>query len=96
MIIFRPQRGSLAESMAEAQEFNNVEEMKKHIVNMMNDKCTDSEFSTTADDIVIEDLAVNDPQIGWEDSKNVCVKFMFDKCYLSCIGICATKYRKNN
>ena len=30
-IIFRPHRGSLADAMAEAKEFDNEEEMKKHI-----------------------------------------------------------------
>ena len=34
MIIFRPQRRLLADAMAEAKEFDNVEEMKKHIVKL--------------------------------------------------------------
>lgn len=94
MIIFRPQKGSLADSMAEAKEFSTVEDMKDHIVAMMANK--DPESLITADDIVIEDLTINDSRVGWEDSRNVCVKIMLDKCYKSCIGMCATKYRKNN
>lgn len=89
MIIFREQKGSLAESLAEAKEFKNVEEMKKYIV----DKFAILSFFITADDIVIGDTTINDYRIGWEDSRNVCI---MNNCSKSCIGICATQYKKNN
>ena len=37
MIIFRPHRRMLYEAMAEAKEFNNVEEMKEYIVKFWNE-----------------------------------------------------------
>ena len=36
MIIYRPHRGSLADAMAEAKEFNNEQEMKEYIVKQWN------------------------------------------------------------
>lgn len=97
MIIFRPHRGSLDEAMAEAKEFNTVEEMKEHIVKIWHDGWGGSRELFTVDDIVInERSAVNDDRIGWEDSMYVCVKRMGNKEYgvPQCIGMCATKYRK--
>lgn len=89
MIIFREQKGSLAESLAEAKEFKNVEEMKKYII----DKFAILSFFISADDIVIGDTTINDYRIGWEDSRNVCIMY---NCSKLCIGICATRYKKNN
>lgn len=75
MIIFRPHRGSLADAMAEAKEFENVEKMKNYIVKMWNDGWQGPNDLFSADDIVInDDSLVNDERIGWEDSKHVCVK----------------------
>ncbi|MBR3613616.1 MAG: hypothetical protein IKL55_00350 [Clostridia bacterium] len=98
MIIFRPHRGGLEASMQEAREFNNVEEMKAHIVKLWHEGWHGPELFT-ADDIVIDDKSeVNDERIGWEDSKHVCVKRMGDEDYMKkhgvpqCIGMCATKY----
>lgn len=101
MIIFRPHRMGMdiGESMAEAKEFNNVEEMKKYIVER-DEGLGGSKELYTADDIVIdENSAVNDERTGWEDSMYVCVKRMGDEDYVKkygtpqCIGMCATKYR---
>lgn len=101
MIIFRPHRGSLAEAMAEAKEFNNVEEMKEYIVNQWNEGWKGEKKLFTAEDIVInEDSEVNDERIGWEDSKYVCIKKLGEEDYMKkhgcaqCIGMCATKYPK--
>lgn len=103
IIIFRPHRGLLDEAMAEAKEFDNVEEMKKYIVKLWHEGWNDSKELFTADDIVIDEKSViNDSRIGWEDSMNVCVKRMGDEDYMKkhgvpqCIGMCATKYRKIN
>ncbi len=103
MIIFRPHRRTLDEAMAEAKEFDSVEEMKKHIVKLWNEGWSGSKELFTADDIVInEKSAVNDDRIGWEDSMHVCVKRMGDEDYMKkygtpqCIGMCATKYKAQN
>ena len=100
MIIFRPHRGSLDDAMAEAKEFDSVEEMKEHIVKLWHEGWGGSEELFTAEDIIIdENSAVNDERIGWEDSRYVCVKRMGDEDYMQkygtpqCIGMCATKYR---
>lgn len=103
MIIFRPHRGGLAESMAEAKEFNTVEEMKEHIVKLWHEGWGGPKDLFTADDIVIDESSVvNDNRIGWEDAMYVCVKKMGDEDYMKkygtpqCIGMCATKYRKTS
>lgn len=102
MIIFRPHRGTLDESMAKAKEFDNVEEMKEYIVKLWHESWHGSEELFTVDDIVInEESAVNDDRIGWEDSMYVCVKRMGETDYMKkygipqCIGMCATKYKKD-
>ena len=89
MIIFREQKGSLAESLAQAKQFNNIEEMKKYIV----DRFAILSIFITADDIVIGDTTINDYRIGWEDSRSVCI---MDNGSKLCIGTCATQYTKNN
>ena len=93
MIIYRPQRGLLAEAMAEAKEFNNENEMKEYIV-----KEWDGYFSI--EDIVIADEEYNDTRIGWQDTKYVCTKRFGNQDNIilydcpQCIGMCATKYVK--
>jgi len=102
MIIFRPHRMGMdiGEAMEKAKEFNNVDEMKKYIVELWQGG-SGSPTLFTIDDIVInKESAVNDTRIGWEDSMYVCVKRMGDEDYIEkygtpqCIGMCATKYRK--
>ena len=58
MIIFRPHRGSLYAAMAEAKEFNTVEEMKEHIVKLWHEGWGGSKELFTVDDIVINDARV--------------------------------------
>ena len=65
-IIFRPQRGTLADAMLEKQEFNNETEMKEYIVKQWNN-------IFDVEDIVIGKAPVNDTRIGWKDTVYVCV-----------------------
>ena len=53
MIIFRPHRSSLDETMKEAKEFDDVEKMKEYIVELWNRKWHGSQKLFTTDDIVI-------------------------------------------
>lgn len=92
MIIYRPHRGSLADAMAKAKEFNNEQEMKEYIVKQWNN-------CFTIDDIVIDTKAVNEDRIGWKDTRFVCTKRFGEKDNTDlygvpqCIGMCATEYR---
>ena len=87
MIIFRPHRSSLDETMKEAKEFDDVEKMKEYIVELWNRKWHGSQKLFTTDDIVInKESAVNDDRIGWEDSMYVCVKRMGSEDYIKNMG----------
>lgn len=94
MIIYRPHRGSLKDSMDEAKEFTSELEMKKYIINQY------SKGTINIEDIVIDDGNINDDRIGWKDSKHICVKrfsnedFMKEYGISQCIGICATDYKR--
>jgi hypothetical protein len=94
MIIYRPQRGMLSESMLEKKEFDNVSDMKDYIV-LQWDGLVEKE------DIVIDDKEVNDERIGWVDTRLVCVKKIGTEDYIKlygcpqCIGYCATDYKIN-
>lgn len=103
MIIFRPSRELLDESMAEAKEFNTVEEMKAYIVKLWHDGLDGTKELFNVDDIVINvESAVNDDRIGWQDTMSVCLKRLGDEDFIKkynspqCIGKCATKYIKTN
>ena len=91
MIIFRPHRELLCDSMAEAREFKTEAAMKKYIVGEWNNY-----FSIK--DIVIDTKKTNDTRIGWENTRDVCTKrFGAENCIekygcAQCIGMCATRY----
>lgn len=91
MIIYRPHRRSLADAMAEAQEFNNEQEMKEFIV-----KQWDDYFNI--DDISIEGNPVNDDRNGWKDTRYICTRRFGEQDNIAlygvpqCVGMCATRY----
>lgn len=93
MIIYRPHKGTLVDSMAEAKEFNTIREMKEYIV-----KEWDSLFSI--DDIVFENGIINDDRTGWKDTRYVCITrlgkddYIKAYAYPQCIGMCATDYKR--
>lgn len=102
MIIYRPHRGGLSESMQEAKEFNTEEEMKQYIYEEHKRYFTEIGFDSAPfeiEDIVIkEDTAINDTRTGWHDTMYVCVKRYGGRDYIKefgcpqCIGMCATNY----
>ena len=87
MIIYRPQRGSLSESMREARLFADEDSMKSHIVR---------EFDGVIDfgDIVIVGGPVNDDRIEWRDTRCVCVKAIpGERCETPlCVGFCSFNF----
>ena len=91
MIIYRPNRGGLRESMAEAREFESVKAMKEYIVQQHTEPGRGPAFYEN--DIVIDDHPMNDIRTGWHDTKYVCARAYFEwLSYPICIGHCATEY----
>ncbi len=90
-IIFRPQRASLNAAMAEAVEFDSVEDLKDYIVESYFHN--HPEFSV--DDIIISDESISD-YVGnvWRDTRSVCVKRWFGTAldYPQCIGMCTQDF----
>lgn len=99
MIIYRPHRGSLADALAEAKEFETEEEMKQYIFEYYKNLLPGL-TAFRIDDIVIDDDIVNDDRCGWHDTRYVCVKRMYEDDYMEmycspqCIGFCATDYER--
>lgn len=92
MIIFRPYNEILALSLAEAKEFNSVDEMKKYVVELVNSNRKDPEILSTVNDIVIGEVELDEWSTGWEDTRKVSLKIGFGAS--TCIGFVATKYKK--
>ena len=92
MIKYRPHRGSLGEAMKEAREFETTEEMKKFIMNDLNNSGFGKLFDIN--DIVIGDVLGDDDRIGWKNVRHVCIKRIGDADYMKaygspqCIGWC--------
>lgn len=96
MIIYRPHRGGLRESMAEAREFESVEAMKKYIVEQNTIPEWGRPFSVK--DIVVRKSEGADERVGWKNVRRVCIKRYYVQDYIElfgapqCIGHCATDY----
>lgn len=98
MIIYRPIRFSLFESMALAKEFETIQEMKEYIVKEHTWEEVGPAFEI--DDIVIGNESIKDDRIGWNNVCYVCVKRYLSEDYIEkygvaqCIGMCATDYNR--
>lgn len=93
MVIYRPHRGGLDESMKEAREFDGFEEMKRYIYEQAEGFNGVKPFEI--DDIVVNDGTHEDWRIGWKDTRYVCVKRYLGTDFKGapqCIGMCATDY----
>lgn len=97
MIIYRPEKELLADSMVEAVEFKSANDMIKHIVKVANSTSSGKE-NLSENDIIITSVAKRDPRAGWWDSMNVCTKRYGEEDYMEThgapklIGVCATTY----
>lgn len=69
MVIYRPHRGLLKESMSEVREFSTAEEMLDWIVAEHTDPERGPAFSL--DDLVIGTESRDDSHIGWHDTRYV-------------------------
>lgn len=102
MIIYRPHRNGLAESLAEAKEFETEEEMKEYIFNyhknFFNSIGRDDAPFDIGDIVIDKSNSYKDDRCGWNDTMYVCVKrygkdiFMEKYGTPQCIGVCATNY----
>ena len=101
MVIYRPHRGGLSESLALAKEFETFEDMKKYIYQTEWDNFVDIGLPAPfeIEDIVIDESKKRDDErCGWHDTMYVCVKRFGDEDYMKeygtpqCIGMCATDY----
>ena len=90
MIKYRPQRGGLDEAMAEAREFDTVEDMKRHILQEWAVWNTDGITMFDMDDIVIGEILGDDDRIGWKNVRHICVNRIGGNIYEypQCIGWC--------
>lgn len=87
MLIYRPHKGSVCESLDHAKEFETEHDMKEYIVK-------DWQNHFDYDDIVIQDQIIEETRIGWKNTRMVTVKRMGDQTYPipQCIGYSATCY----
>lgn len=85
MIKYRPHRGLLEESMAEAMEFDTVDDMYGYIVSNSGGKLFGKE------DLCISENLGADKRIRWAETRYVCTKRMGEQIYKSpqCIGMCS-------
>ena len=89
MIIYRPHRGSLEESMRFVKTFDDEKAMKKYIVDDWGERWG-AVFGE--DNIVILEKTLNDDRIGWKNVRMVCTTRIRPQKYKTplCIGFCAT------
>lgn len=105
MIIYRPHRGNIVESMAKAKEFETKEEMKQYICEQNEEYYKNLGYDDVpydfSDIVIDEESAHDDERTGWKDTMYVCTKRYFDVDYIKiygkeqCIGMCARDYDKS-
>jgi len=84
MIKYRPHKGKLAEAIAEAKEFETVDEMKEFLYKEWNEGQEKELFSKK--DIVIGNAIGDDDRIGWKNVRCVCVKRLGDEDFMKEYG----------
>jgi hypothetical protein len=91
MLIYRPHRGGLAESMALARTFPDIDSLFLHIA----EESSKSGFlSLSPSDLSVSPSASADTRTGWMDTRYVLTSRLGDDHYLSpiCIGMMATVF----
>lgn len=94
MIIFRPRRVTLEESMAEAAIFEDMDLMLDHIVKI--NTYSGLGPMVSKDDISIDKKTSFEKSTGWKDFRKVLVSKFDSEEYSppECIGYCATIFPK--
>lgn len=82
MIIYRPHRGSLSDSLSEAKEFSTWQELKEHVASAWN---SIGFGQVTSSDVSIKTDSIMDERIRWEDTRMVLLRDYP-------VGFCATQY----
>ena len=84
-VIYRPQRGSLEESMAQAREFAGEWQLRMYLA---------QDWGVNPADVVIEHTPVRDERTGWGDTRRVCLRRLGNECFdvPQCIGFMAMDY----
>lgn len=96
MVIYRPHRYLLAEAMAEAREFETLDEMKTYVADWWAE-ANDGIRMFEPEDVVLSGNVRADHRIGWRDVRNVCVRRFGGEDHSACpmaIGFCSTDYDK--
>lgn len=88
MVKYRPQRGSLSESVKNQREFNNLDEMCDHVLSIWNK--SDMRLIGKDDMEISKDFGP-DERVGWKETRYICIKRMGDQKYdpPQCIGYCS-------
>lgn len=98
MIIYRPHKQLLCDALAEAKEFESIDDMKEFISKNWTEAYEKFGISNALNptDIVIDmdEAGYNDKRCGWKDTRYICVKRLGNKVYdyPQCIGMFATDY----
>ena len=84
MVKYRPHRGGLAEAMAEAREFETLEEMIAYIC------AEDDFFKIRPEDIIVGEPHGHDLRVNWMNIRMVTTKRINDTVYdpPAAIGFC--------
>lgn len=90
MIIFRPLRLTLDESMEEAAIFADKDLMFDHIVKINTYPGIGPMFAK--EDIAIVEKSSFDRTLGWKDCRQILVSLFDGEECSKCVGYCATKF----
>ena len=91
MLIYRPHRGGLAESMDLARTFPDIDSLFRHIAE---ESSKSGYLSLSPSDLSVSPSASADSRTGWMDTRYVLTSRLGDEHYLSpiCIGMMATVF----
>ncbi len=96
MVIYRPRRDGLIDSVIAAREFESLDAMKRYLYN--DAPVHNGVKAFEMEDIVVSDSPRDDPWTEWQDTRTVGLKRFFNADYVKMwgnpliIGHCATRH----